>query len=355
MTDTIELFQQVKNDVREIDSIRDMIRIRLKQTNFSEIFTIINGVKAGQKIYWTKGGKQVTTKSTGCKPTFTDYKIRAYEDQFNPQGCEVNIRECYTEFENYFTEWGLGNGLQRADLRASDFSNFIVDHIVESMLRDRLKLFLLSDKDMTSDILTTEDDLGFFNIIDKGLIPTLIQYKADTTFGKNVIDYELNSAADQDKFPSENYVKDLFTKLIRMSDFDRAGGFILTDRASYLNLEDWQKNTWGIQSSKDEVINGIPNLKLDGVPIIAMPLYDEFVKNYFTKTTTTDEETTTKKHLPHFAVYTKKEALKAAFDLYSSSEILELTYLGGPDRNLYFQSKYEADFKINPFLFTAAI
>ncbi|MFC5046299.1 hypothetical protein ACFSTE_13315 [Aquimarina hainanensis] len=343
-----EAFKEIATDDRFIQDIREISVSKVFHEDTNNFFTIVPGVKGGQQVAAMKGIEYVTRKSQGCGGPSLSPKFPAISQKWNPQLVEVKIKYCYTEFMQKFTQWGLANGHKIKDLGEADFFQFIVDLVVEAMKLDAQRIVLFGDEEIAGqNILNDENKVQYYDLIKKGLIPTMQYFNTHPELMDNFITLSKNSDPNQYNLESD-YSLNLYEKLVDTYEFD--GDILLSSHKLYKNYENYFKRLAGvgIQSSKDEIQNGIQNLKVDGENITTIKNYDRWRNNDFKVENTV--------HLPHFALFTKKEHLQLGVDDASALENLHLEYIGGEDEHFYIKGNYMIDFKMtNPFEFRAAL
>lgn len=347
-------FKDIADDTRFIQDIREVAVSKLFYEDTTNFFTIIPGIKGGQQVAAMRGIEYITRKDQGCGGTSLAPAFPAIEQKWNPKVQEIKIKYCYTDFMSKFTQWGLANGYNIHKLDESTFFQFLQDLIIEAMKLDMQRIVLFGDENINGQSILT-DEAGkspFYDTIEKGLIPTLEYFNTIPELASNISVLPQNALANsglQYTFGSEDS-KNIFESLVDSFEFD--GDTLLTNWSLYKNYADFFKDmhSVGIQSSKDEVQNGIQNLKVDGENIVPMKNYDRWRKNDFQ----TGAPLVT--HLPHFAIFTKKEHLQVGVDDSNALTDLTLEYVGGDDESFYIKGNYMLDFKMtNPYEFKAAI
>lgn len=346
--DIHEAFQGIASDERFIQDIREVAVSKVFYEDTSNFFSIVPGIKGGQQVAALKGIEYVTRKSQGCGGASLSPKFPAISQKWEPQLAEVKIKYCYDEFMQKFTQWGLANGHMIKDLSEAEFFVFIQDLVVEAMKLDMQRLVLLGDENIAAqNVLADANKAPFYDIIKKGLIPTLQYFQTIPELADNFIALDKNTDADQFTLAND-YAMNLFEDVVDTDDFD--GDILLTNRKLYKNYANYFKRLAGvgIQSSKDEIQNGIQNLKVDGENVVPIKNYDRWRKNDFNNAGVV--------HLPHFSIFTRKEHLQVGVDDVNALQDLKLEYIGGEDEHFYIKANYMLDFKmVNPFEFKAAI
>ncbi len=345
MLNILQTFQNIASDQRFIQDIREVAVQKVFYEDTSNFFNIVPGIKGGQQVAAMKGIEYVTRKEEGCGGTSLSPAFPAISQFWSPQLASIKIKYCYTDFLQKFTQWGLANGYNIHKLDEADFFQFIQELVIEAMKLDMQRLALMGDESIeTQNILSDANKAPFYNVVKKGLIPTLQYFKTIADLEDNFVELSANSATDQFTLTSD-YSKNLFENLVDVDDFD--GEMLLTSNKLYKNYKRFFKN-YHLESSKKEIQDGIQNVKVDGENIVSIKNYDRWRKNDF--------QVNGKTHLPHFGIFTKKEYLQIGVDDTAALENLTLEYIGGDDEHFYIKGNYMIDFKMaNPFEFKAAI
>lgn len=347
-------FRNLATSDRFITDLKEIVRSEVFQQDTSDFFTIVPGIKGGQQVAAMKGFEYVTKASAGCGGVGISPQFPAFSQKWNPKMAEVRIKYCYTDFENSFIQWGLNNGYKRKDLTGTELALFLEDLVAKAMKADLLRIVLMGDKDIaTQNILTDPTTKApFYDIIDKGLLPTLQYLKTLPEFTGNFVDLTKNTGPMTDQLNlTSTYALDLYESLLDdVYDFD--GDTLMTSNKLFKNYQKWVKraNGYGIQSNVDLTQKGITDPMVDGESLTPILQYDRWRKNDFVTGTIPSI------HLPHFALFTKKEYLQVGVDDIASLEEITMEYIGGDDESFYIKANYLVDFKMtNPYEFRAAI
>ncbi|MDM1548585.1 hypothetical protein HX096_12050 [Empedobacter falsenii] len=349
----ISSFKALADDKRFIQDVREIILNERLQEKTEDFFQLVPGIKGGKQVAAMRGLEYITTKSKGCGGKGISPDFPAFSQLWNPQLQEVKINYCYADFENSYLKWALNNGYDRKNLTGTELGLFIEDLVAEAMSLDMLRIVLMADKDIeTQDILTNEAEKAqFYNTIDKGLIPTLQYLKTLPEFQDNFIQLSKNTGTTIEQQELEkDYSVNIYEDVTDTLDFD--GDYVLSSNSLAKNYSKWLKrgNGYSIESNKNDTVKGIQNLEVDGYGIKAVKNYDRWRKTDFQ----TGEPLTT--HLPHFALFTKKEFLQVGIDDAASLQDITLEYIGGEDETFWIKANYMLDFKLtNPYAIKAAI
>ena len=353
----VDDFRELADDKQFIKDTSEIVRTRLFNEPTETFFTIVPGIKGGKQVAAMKGFEYVTKASTGCGGAGISPDFPAFSQFWNPKLAEVKIELCYDDFESSFTQWGLKNGYQRKDLTGTEMALFIESLVYDAMVMDLQRMALLSDKDIaTQDVLTDPLKAPFYNIIDKGLIPTLQYLKTLPEFAENFVTLTKNTGIVADQMNlDDDYAVKLYESLI-LESYDFDGDMLMSSNKLALNYDAFLRrgNGHSIQQNLDATRNGIQNAMVAGHPVVPVRNYDRWKKKDFTIDFNPGPGNTI--HLPHFALYTKKEFLQIGVDDTAALENLTLEYIGGAEEKFWIKGNYMFDFKmVNPYEMKAAL
>jgi len=348
----INSFINLAEDKVYIQSVKEIILAERLKEKTEDFFTIVPGIKGGKQVAAMKGFEYVTTKSAGCGGNGVSPTFPAFSQFWEPKLQEVKISYCYDDFMGKFTQWALNNGYDIKNLEGTELGLFIEDLVAEAMSLDMLRIVLMADEDIAEqDILTDANKVGYYDNIAKGLIPTLQYLKTLPEFADSFVALDKNTGATTvQQSLADDYAVKLFEEVVDTLDFD--GDSLLTSNSLAKNYLKWLKrgNGFGIESNKVDTAKGIANLEVDGYPVNPVKSYDRWRKTDFQS----GEPLTT--HLPHFALFTKKEYLQVGVDDVASLSDLRLEYIGGKEETFWIKGNYMLDFKlVNPYEIKAAI
>lgn len=352
----VTAFESLANDERAIQSVREVSLNKALYEETSNFFSIVPGIKGGQQVAAMKGIEYITKAAAGCGGPSLSPDMPAISQKWEPQLQEIKIKFCYDEFMGKFTQWGLANGYAIKDLAESDFMDFIQELIANAMALDMQRNVLFGDENLTAAELSDANKLPFYQTIKKGLIPTMEYFKTIADLQGNFIDLTNNAAATtsaQYAF-APTTAANIYKELVKAYNFD--GNILLSNQLLYDNYEDYitlGAVGAGLQTSKDQVQNGIASLKVRGQEISPMKNFDRWRKTDFT---VSDGNGDTVTLLPSFALFTRKEHLQVGVDDVNALSDLRLEYVGGSDEHFYIKANYMMDFKmVNPYEFKCAL
>lgn len=349
-------FKLLADDKRFITDTKEIVRSKMFNEPTETFFTIVPGIKGGQQVAAMKGFEYVTKASQGCGGNGISPDFPAFSQFWNPKLAEIKIELCYADFENTFMQWGLNNGYQRKDLTGTEMAVFIESLVMEAMALDLQRIALLSDSGIAAQGILSDPIVKapFYSIIDKGLIPTLQYLRTLPEFADNFIPLANNTGnvAAQTTF-TPNYAVDLYEALV-LESYDFDGDMLLSSNRLALNYDSFLRrgNGYGIQQNIDATVNGVQGARVAGMPVVPVKNYDRWKKKDFT----TGVGPAATIHLPHFAMFTRKEFLQIGVDDTAALENLTLEYIGGSEETFWIKGNYMVDFKmVNPYEMKVAL
>ncbi|MEE4246324.1 MAG: hypothetical protein V2I33_13025 [Kangiellaceae bacterium] len=348
-------FRELATDDRFIQDTREIVQNDLFYEPTDNFFTIVPGIKGGQQVAAMKGFEYITTKSAGCGGDGVSPLFPAFEQTWNPQLQEVKVSYCYSDFLGHYTQWALANGYAIKDLGQTELALFMQDLLVKAMQLDMQRTVLMSDADIADqDILTDEATFAkYYNNIDKGLIPTLQYLNTLPEFANDIValakNAEATTAAQLNLGTTE--ALDIYESLI-LETYEFDGDLLLSSNKLALNYDAWLRrgNGYGVEGNVGRTAQGISGATVAGFPVTPVKNYDRWKAKDFV---TGDPA---KIHLPHFALFTRKEWLQVGVDDTAALEDLTLEYIGGKEETFWIKGNYMLDFKmVNPYGLKAAL
>ena len=79
----------------------------------STFLTVTDGMKAGKNVGMFGRLSKISKKDAGCGSTPSTATIPFTSKVWDPTGIEMWIKQCYTELQDTFLEWGLALGYEQ--------------------------------------------------------------------------------------------------------------------------------------------------------------------------------------------------------------------------------------------------
>lgn len=332
------------------DSIRGL--------DFETYHTIYPNIVTKREVGYIGQGGLVGVKNQGCNPTPQAWSIATRKAVFEPHAWEVLIAQCWTDLQNTAIVYSLRTGVDVADFTQTDYMNILVEVLSGSMREFWWRLYWFNDTaaanvtpgkegDPAGNI-TDGVDVKFFNILD-GFWKQIIT-QAGTNAAQRVTITENAGAtyAAQALTPTaaKNYLQQLYYKA-PLGLRRRNTGFILTTQSVYDAYSQVFQDVCCLESARMDLINGVKTLSMSGVPVIAVPEWDNIIQKY--------EDTGTKWNNPHRAVYTTKEVLGVGIDNPNAFDNFKVWY-NNDTRQVKIEAMGQSDAVLtNPTMFEVAI
>lgn len=337
-----------------IQAISELIMEETIQgVDINAIHTVFPDIVAKTEVGFVGDGGMVGVAGQGCDPTPQDWSIATRKLNWAPKIWEILLEECWTELENAATVYSLRTGVDIPDFTDTDYMNIVIEVLKKSMMDFWWRLFWFSDtaaKNVTDGgIITDGVALKYFTIID-GLWKQIIS-QATTNVKQRAATISENTGATytaQELNPAN--VKGYLSKVVfgaplklrNMSD-----RFILVTQSVYDAYTQSLQDACCLESSRIALINGMEALKYNGIPVIAMPVWDKMITAY--------EDTGTKLNNPHRILFTAKSVLGVGVDRMDSFDKFRIWY-DPNSRKVKIEAMGRADAKLtNPEYFSLGI
>ncbi|CAL2085130.1 hypothetical protein [Tenacibaculum sp. 190524A02b] len=346
--DIVQKLKDVADDKRNISAIKDVVKEELFTDELSKHFTVVPNIKGKKQIVVARPFKHVISKEEGCNNSFITVSNDFIKQEWDPREVRVGIKMCYKEIAESFEQWMWKNGYEAKDLSNTDYLDFIAEFVKKAVARDIYSLVLFGNENIDANVLTDENFVPFYNLIDKGLVPTLQYFKTIPAFSKNFLSIDKNTGADYNAQNDlgESYAKDLFFKLVQQAYNVPENATLLSSDSLFMNYAN-MFTTKELESERQNIKNGVSTLGVWGKRLESVKTYDI--------TRFEDFNNGTKLHIPHFALFAEKSNLQLGLDKESSLQDLVFEYVGGEDESFYIKGRMMLDFKVpNPTALKAA-
>ena len=350
--DIVQELKNVANDTRNISAIKDVVKEELFTDELGKYFTVVPNIKGKKQIVVARPFKHVISKEEGCNNSFITVSNDFIKQEWDPREIRVGIKMCYSEIKESFEQWMWKNGYEAKDLTGTDYLDFVSEFVKKAIARDVFALSLFGNENIDVTPATTPlTDVAFapfYNLIDKGLIPTLQYFKTIPAFANNFVDLAENAGADYNAQNNlgESHAKDLFFKLVQQAYNVPETASLLSSDSLFMNYAN-MFTTKELESERQNIKEGVSTLGVWGKKLESVKTYDI--------TRFEDFNNGTKLHIPHFALFAEKSNLQLGVDKESSLEDLTFEYVGGSDESFYIKGRMMLDFKIpNPTAIKAA-
>ena len=339
-------------DGETIQAISEMVYdeiVNAPEINY--IHTVFSNIVTDKEVGFVGEGGLVGVKNQGCDPEPQDWSIATRILKWTPEDWEILIHACWKDLKTSAAVYSLNTGTAIADFTNTDYMNVVVDVLTVAMKKFVIRLVWFNDQDAANisdgGLITNGVAIKYFNIIDGLWKQIMAQAAANTKQRVTITENTGTTYAAQVLNPAniQGYLQKLVfgAPIVLRSQSD---GIIPCTQTFYdayamslqgLNLESMYAN----------LINGQKTLTYNGIPLLAMPIWDEMINAY--------ENTGAKLSNPHRAVYTTKRVLGIGVDDESSFGNVDIWY-DKDSRKVKMEGMGIADAKLtNPALFEVAI
>lgn len=305
--------------------------------------TLFPGIVFDKKIGFIGEGGLVGVKRQDCNPIPQPWKINTRQLKWEPRAWEVLLEECFADLESTAAVYSLNTGRDIADFTNTDYMAIVTESLSRSMKKFIIRLFWFNDMgaEYVADggRITQDVGLQYFNILDgfwKQLF-VILTNPANSNQRVTIAENAGATYAAQRLSPAnvQGYLQKLvFDAPILLQGYEDA--FIVCTKSFY-NAYAMSLQGKELESMFTNMVNGIKTLTYNGIPLIAMPIWDEIIKLY--------ENTGVKLMDPHRALYVTKDILACGLDGDDSFEKIE-TWYNKDTRSVKTEAMGKADAKI---------
>lgn len=332
-----------------------------KKAPLADVFTIVEGVKALQKVPVLGLMGLVGKADPGCNPESGNQTIPGSEFEYDPKGIFHRQEECYESIKETFFVWATKNGFEQADLTNTEYLMFIQERLIDALADSILRHSWFGDTAAaviaSGGNFTAGTDLDYFNVIDGLWKQGYAIVAGDSTRNSGTLTSKNAEAtfADQ-KFDSTDTTAKLVSTALdatyydadeRLRDLKETGGLVyLVTQTVADQYERELKAATGVTPAWEATQNGLPYLRCNGIAVVAMPFWDRMINTYYK-----GASTAFKRHLPHRILLTTVENLHLATDKAEFFDKVEVDYLPKERTNI-IDAGYNIDAKFTQSILT---
>ncbi len=337
-----------------IDSISELIMEETIQgPDINSVHTVFPDIVVHTEMGFVGKGGLVGVAGAGCDPTCSPWKVNTRKVVWEPKRWEFLLCECWTDLEAAATIYSLRTGVNIPDFTDTDYMNLVLDVLQDAIMDFWWRLFWFNDTAAANvsdgGVITNGVDLRYFNIID-GLWKQIFAQVGTNASQKAVTITENAGATYAEQTLNPANVKDYLSRVVFAAPLQlrkQADRFILVTQSVYDAYTQSLMDACCLESSRVAMLNGVPALSYNGIPVIAMPKWDEMIMEY--------EDTGVKLNNPHRVLFTAKSVLGVGVDSPTSFEQLRVWY-DPNSRKVKVEGMGRADAKLtNPEYFTLGI
>lgn len=335
-----------------VDSLSEMLfEDTLRAPDFTSIHTIFPGIVTNTEVGFIGEGGLVGVPDTGCNSSNQEWSINTRKLEWNPKTWEIFLKQCYTDLQNAATIYSLHTGVRIPDFTDTDYAN-----IVLTVLRKSVRDFFYrtvwfgntSAQSAPTGTVTAGLDTKYFTLLD-GFWKQAITQAGENAKQRVTITENTGASHTAQKVSPENIV-DYFAGLVYGAPIELRGmenQFILVTQSIYDAYTQYLASSQYLESARVMLLDGRSALSYDGIPVIAMPIWDKMIKSYFDNGTKYDN--------PNRAIYTARPVLGVGVDSLDSFDQIEMWY-DRKDKVVFTRLMGRLDAKLtNPEMFTIAI
>lgn len=297
------------------EMIRDFSELYIKKLTeipaLNEMTTLVTGIRNDTEIGLGAGSMGMIGKAAqGCGTRTADNKTLATQlKKWELKRWEVFLEFCWSDLETNFGRFARNIGTSISDLTGTDFLKFIETILDEDLVRMFFRFAWFNDKDAAlynaspAGVYYTGTDLTYLTLFDGFFkqIETIVS--ADATRSTTLSANGQSTYATQDSALTNQLAYEMYLKVIDdakpalLSQSDKmllSTGKIARKAMRYLQEK-------GLSFTLDYSINGLTIYTMDGIKLIAIDWWDEFIRAY--------QKNGTKYNSPHRILLTTKENL----------------------------------------------
>lgn len=250
------------------------------------IHQIYPNIVFDQEVGFLTGGGLVGKAGQGCDPQPQDYQIGTRTVTWAPKRWEVFISECAYELEQTAAVYALRNGTLVSDLTDTDYIAIVVEFLTQS-IRDffyRIAWFGDVDADNAGEggNITDGVDVSYFTLIDgfwKQLTAGVTANPAlGITIQANTAATKAEQYADLTPEAAKNILNAMFYGAPIEMRQSREMRFLVTQSVADAYQQYLQDK--GIEATYRNLVDGVEALFFNGVPVIALPIWDDMIRKY---------------------------------------------------------------------------
>lgn len=249
------------------------------------IHQMFSGIVYDKEIGFITGSGLVGIKGQGCSPTAQDWAVSTRKVVWEPKEWEVFISECADDIKETAAVYALNKGTRVDDLTDTDYMAIIVKVLADAVKDFMYRLIWMNDTAAAnvsaSGIITNGVSTTYFDIID-GLFK---QLETAVTGGAPSVAITANAAltkALQLSGMTDTAAYQLLSDMYYASPVQMRGKGNMRFLVTQTIADAYQQYLTGkgIESTYKNLVDGVQSLNFLGVPVIAMPIWDNMIQAY---------------------------------------------------------------------------
>lgn len=340
-----------------IQAISELIMEETIQgVDINAIHTVFPDIVTKTEIGFVGDGGMVGVAGQGCNPTAQEWKINTRKLNWEPKRWEILLEECWTDLENAATIYSLRTGVDIPDFTDTDYMNLVIEVLKKSVMDFWWRLFWFNDTaaknvddEESPGIITKGLNLKYFTIID-GFWKQIVSQATTNTKQRAATIAENTGATYTAQELNPANVKGYLNKVVFGAPLELRNmndRFILVTQSVYDAYTQSLQDACCLESSRMALLNGMSALSYNGIPVIAMPVWDKMIA--------ANEDTGTKLNNPHRILFTAKSVLGVGVDSIDSFDKFRIWY-DPNSRKVKVEAMGRSDAKLtNPEYFSLGI
>lgn len=320
------------------------------QPAVDQLFTIVNGIKSKKQIAILGRFNGLLGRGKGgCTPTGREVSTPMTQKIWETATISDRLAYCWTQLEDTFWIWGTKNGIEKADLTATDFVLYIEELLKTELVETYMRIAYFNDLDaeLVTDggVVTDGTDLAFFNRIDGiwkqafaigtahperltgGILATR---NAGASYAAQAF-----TATDTTNMAVSNLLLDV--ELSADSRLTSKEGLVFQVTKSVYDQYRRELTKANVNFTTERLENGMEMLNAGGIPVVKVEFWDRIIRQYF--------DNGTKWHLPHRAILTVPNNIQIGTEEESTFSTYDVFY-DKKDKTTYVDFQFDIDAKI---------
>ncbi|HUX57076.1 MAG TPA: hypothetical protein VMV77_08885 [Bacteroidales bacterium] len=299
----------------ELRSLNELVVTAvLEAPALSAFHTLVTGIKNDRHIGIIPGTFGLVGKAgQNCNPEAQCYELTAIQKTWEPKVIEIIIDMCKNELDDTLMKLATRCGVQAFDLTNTEVFAFILDILTKDIEKMLLRHAWFGDVTAANvnagGVITNGYDVGFFNIIDGFFHQLAVIYAADTDRltaipGNTQVTYALQGtvATPLLTYTALNTVIDAALPELAAQP-DR---IILVTKSVMDRIRRQLQALGTVFQDYTLMINGLEFATWDGIKIVSIPLWDQWIRAY--------ENNGTSYNNPHRIVYSTVSNLQIGME-----------------------------------------
>ena len=290
-------FSKFSFTAEQIRALKDLLYDDVvKSPEIAQIHTIYPNIVFDKEVGFIGTGGLVGVAYQGCDPTAQGFNIGTHKIVWEPKAWEIYLEECRDKIENTAAVYSLKNGVAANDFSESDYVNIIRTVLAQSIKEFLVRVIWFGDKDAANATSNGDIkdgvDVKYFNLFD-GLFKQM-EVQTTQNSAQHVDFAGITKANVQEKLAALVYGAALELR-------QKADAYILVSQAVY-DLYEQSLAGVNLETMYRNLVDGQKTLTFNGIPVIAMPMWDVIIGAYLPKAS------------KNIAVYSHKDVLVVGVD-----------------------------------------